>query len=108
MRGMASIMSFSVILFLCVGIRPYLSRKLFLITNIGQNTWPIFLLHGFVIKAAPIYFPYLVDSPWCVIVFSCVIVILAGNKLCNKATYYISFSWLEKYSEVTVYRETVR
>jgi len=108
MRGIASIMSFSVILFLCVGMRPYLSRKLFLITNIGQNAWPIFLLHGFVIKAIPIYFPYLIDSPWRVILLSCMLVILVGNKLCNKAVYYTSLSWLEKYSNVTVYKETVR
>ena len=108
MRGMASIMSFSVILFLCVGIRPYLSRKLFLITNIGQNTWPIFLLHGFVIKAAPVYFPYLVSSHWCVILLSCVLVILLGNKLCNKAVCYTCFLWLEKYSQRTKYGETVR
>lgn len=107
MRAMASIMSFSVILFLCVGMRPYLSRKLFLISNIGQNTWPIFLLHGFVIKAAPVYFPYLIDSPWRVILLSCALVILAGNKLCNKAVYYACFSWLEKYSAKTTYRETV-
>ena len=108
MRGMASIMSFSVILFLFVGIRPYLSRKLFLITSIGQNTWPIFLLHGFVIKAAPIYFPYLVSSPWCVILLSCALVILLGNKLCSKAVCYICFLWLEKYSLRTKYGKTVR
>lgn len=108
MRGMASVMSFSVILFLYVGMRPYLSRKLFLITSIGQNTWPIFLLHGLVIKAAPVYFPYLIDSPGRVILLSCVIVILFGNKICRKAAYYISFSWLEKYSEKTTHRETVR
>lgn len=108
MRGMASIMSFSMILFLCVGMRPYLSKKLFLVTSIGQNTWPIFLLHGFVIKAAPVHFPYLVDSPWRVILLSCTLVLLVGNKLFNKVVYYISFSWLEKYSEITVHRKTVR
>ena len=108
MRVMAWIMSFAVILFLCVGMRPYLSRKLILITNIGQNTWPIFLLHGFAIKAVPIYFPYLVSSPWRVILLSCAIVIFAGNKLCNKAVYLSCFSWLEKYSTKATYKETIR
>lgn len=109
MRGMASIMSFSVILILCVGMRPYLSRKLFVITSIGQNTWPVFLLHGFVIKSAPVYFPYLVSSPWRVILLSCVLVILLGNKLCNKAVCYSCFLWLEKYSQRTKKSgETVR
>ena len=101
MRAMASIMSFSVILFLCVGMRPYLNRKLILITHIGQNTWPIFLLHGFVIKVVPVYFPYLADSPWRVILLSFALVILAGNKLCNKAVYYACFSWLEKQFDVS-------
>lgn len=108
MRVMVSIMSLSIILFLCVGMKPYLSRKLFLITNIGQNTWPIFLLHGFAVKAIPIYFPYLVGSPWCIILLSCVIVILVGNKLCQKAIYYICFSWLEKYEAKFIHRETIR
>ena len=96
MRGVVSVMSAAVILFLCVGLRPYLSRKLILITNIGQNTWPIFLLHVFVIKAVPVYFPYLVSSPWRVILLACTIVILAGNKLCNRIVYYASFSWIER------------
>ena len=108
MRGMASVMSFSVILFLYVGMRPYLSRKLILITNIGQNTWPIFLLHGFVIKVVPVYFPYLVGSPWRVILLSCVLVILAGNKFSKKAIYYTCFSWLEKHTAKSTYRETIR
>ena len=108
MRGMVSIMSFSAILFLCVGIRPHLNRKLFLISNIGQNTWPIFLLHGFVTRAAPVYFPYLVSSPWRVILLSCALVVLSGNKLCNNAIYYAFFSWLEKYSAKPPYRKTAR
>lgn len=108
MRGIVSIMSFAAILFLCVGMRPYLSRKLVLITNIGQNTWPIFLLHGFVIKAVPVYFPYLVSSHWRVLLLSCSLVILLGNKLCNKAVYFACFSWLERYSTKVTNKESVR
>jgi fucose 4-O-acetylase-like acetyltransferase len=89
-------------------MRPYLSKKLILITNIGQNTWPIFLLHGFVIKVIPLYFPYLVDSPWRVILLSFALVILVGNKFFNRAVYYTCFSWLEKYATNTTYGGTVR
>lgn len=99
MRAVAFAMSLSVILFLFVGMKPYLSKKLILITNIGQNTWPIFLLHGFVVKAVPVYFPYLVGSPWMTIFLSYVILLLAGNKLCNKAIYFLCFMWLEKITE---------
>ena len=97
MRVTSSVMAFVAILFLCVGMKPYLRRKLPLITTIGQHTWPIFLLHGFLIKAIPVYFPELVSTPWRVLLLTCAILVLAGNPFCTKAVYYASFSWLEKY-----------
>lgn len=97
MRVTSSVMAFAAILFLCVGMKPYLRRKLPLITTIGQHTWPIFLLHGFLIKAIPVYFPELVSTPWRVLLLACAILVLAGNPFCTKAVYYASFSWLEKY-----------
>jgi len=98
MRGITSVMSCSAILFLFVGMRPYLSRRFILITNIGQNTFPIFLLHGFIIRIAPVYFPHLIASPQRIILLSCIIVLLFGNQLCKKAIYYTCFSWLERYA----------
>ena len=97
MRATASVMAFAAILFLCVGMKPYLHWKLPLITTIGQHTWPIFLLHGFLIKAIPVYFPELVSTTWRVLLLTCAILVLAGNPFCTKAVYYASFSWLEKY-----------
>lgn len=108
MRGIAWAMSFSVILFLLVGVKPYLNKKLPLITHIGQNTWPVFLLHGFVVKAAPVHFEDFVSSPWRVLLLSCAILLLAGNKFCNKAIYYTCFSWLEKIPEKAERKETGR
>lgn len=96
MRATVTMISLAVIAFLCIGIRPYLNRKLTLLTYIGQHTWPIFLLHGFFVKMIP-KFPYLVSSPWRVICLTCAILILAGNKFCSKAVYYTCFSWLEKF-----------
>ena len=106
MRGLASVMSFSMILFLFVGMKPYLNRKLPFITHIGQNTWPIFLLHGFVVKAVPVYVPQLVSSPWRVILLSCGILVLTGNKLCNKAVGYACFSWLEKLPATALHKKS--
>ncbi|MBR6596301.1 MAG: acyltransferase family protein [Oscillospiraceae bacterium] len=105
MRGMVFFMSLSVIVFLFVGLKPYLGRKLPLITNIGQNTWPIFLLHGFIVKSAPVYFPALLTTPWKVILLSCAIVMLAGSKLCSNAIYYACFSWLEKLPAASACKE---
>lgn len=108
MRGTASFMSFSVILFLFIGMKPYLSKKLILITNIGQNTLPIFLLHGFVVKVVPFYFPYLVSSPLRVILLSYAILVLTGNNLCSKAVHCICFSWLEKFHTKVTDKESNR
>lgn len=108
MRAMVSLISSSMILLLLVGVKPCLSKDLSLITSIGQNTFPIFLLHGFVVKAVPVYFRYLVSSPWSVILLSCAILLLTGNKLCNKAIYYACFSWLEKFPAKAAYKETDR
>ena len=108
MRGIVSLISSSMILLLFVGLKPCLSKDLSLITNIGQNTLPIFLLHGFVVKGVPVYFRYLVSSPWSVILLSCAILLLTGNKLCNKAVYYACFSWLEKFPAKAAYKEIDR
>lgn len=97
MRGIMTLMSFFMILILFVGMKPYISKDMGLITRIGQNTWPIFLLHGFFVKAVPVYCPKLVASPWRVLLLTSGILLLTGNKLCSKAIYYACFSWLEKY-----------
>lgn len=95
MRLGISAVSLGWIVFLFVGIKPYLNRKLVVITRIGQNTWPVFLLHGFVVKAIPVYGKELVASPGLVLVLTCAILVLLGNRFCNRAIYYICFSWLE-------------
>ncbi len=99
MRAIVSIISICWILFLFVGVKPYLNKKLFLITTIGQNTWPIFLLHGFFIKALPIYLPHLLHYPWAILPLTCLLLLAFGNKIFNKAIYYISFSWLERFTK---------
>lgn len=106
MRGVASLIALSAIGFLCVAANAYLNRKLSLITYIGQNTWPIFLLHGFVVKLIPKY-PELVSAPWRALLLTCGILLLAGNKFCSKAVYYICFSWLEKCTKA-ISKERVR
>lgn len=96
MRGATMILSLSWILFLFVGIKPYLNRKFFLVTRIGQNTLPVFLLHGFITRSTPLYFPYFLDSPLGVLLLTCAILVLFGNKIANKALYYLCFSWVER------------
>lgn len=104
MRAAVFAISACMVLFLFVGIKPYMNKKLMLITQIGQNTWPVFLLHGFVVKATPVYFPGLVDSPWSVVALSCGILLLTGNAFCKKLINYVCFSWLETFEWKRVVR----
>ncbi len=96
MRVLLSATALAWILFLFVGIKPYLNRNLALITRIGQNTWPVFLLHGVFVKTMPNILPWLVSSPVWAILPACAILVLLGNKIFNKVVYYLCFSWLEE------------
>ena len=97
MRALVSAISLAWILFLFAGLKPCLNRKLALITRIGQNTWPVFLLHGVFVKSIPIAAPYLLSAPWLMVLVSCVILVLLGNKIINKAIRFVCFSWLENH-----------
>ena len=97
MRGAVIVICFIWLVFLCTAVKLILNKKLPVITYIGQNTLPIFLLHGFIVQAIPVYCPAIVNSPWRVIILSCLLCGLLGNKWAKKAVYYISLSWLEKF-----------
>lgn len=95
MRASVILMALSMILFIFIGSRRFLDKKS-IITKFGQNTWSTFLLHGFAVKAIPLYCSNLVSSPWKVILLTCAIVLLTGNKWCSTAVRYISFAWIER------------
>jgi len=96
-RATIMIISLCWIVFLFVVIKPYLNKKIPLLTTIGQNTLPIYLLHGFVVKAIPKFCPALLSTPWSMLPISCVILLAFGNKACQKGIHYLCFGWLEKY-----------
>lgn len=95
-RAIVCLIAFSWIVFLFLGVKKYLNKKITLITRIGQNTWPVFLLHGFFVKAIPVYCPWMLSSFWLVLLLSCALLVILGNKICRRAIDYIGFSWLEK------------
>lgn len=97
MRATVFLIAFAWILFLFAGIKKLLNKKLFLITAIGQNTLPIFLLHGFLVRVIPVYSPNLISSSLLVLSVTFAILVLFGNKLFSKVIYFISFSWLERF-----------
>lgn len=96
-RAILMVISLCWILFLFVVIKPYLNKKIPMITTIGQNTLPVYLMHGFVVKTIPVFFPVLLSTPWSILLLSCVILLVFGNKVCQKGIYYLCFGWLEKY-----------
>ena len=96
MRAAVFVMSASAIVILFLGIKPYLNREIPVITYIGKNTWPVFLLHGFIVKTIQTYYPEIVSPPIRLFLITSVILLLLGNKFCSNAIYYACFSWLEK------------
>ena len=97
MRALIYAISLSWIVFLFVGAKPHIDKRIFLVTTIGQNTWSIFLLHGFVIKAVPKLCPVFISSPWRVLLLSFLILAFFGNKIMNRVVHYVCFSWVEKF-----------
>lgn len=98
-RAFICLISLVWICFLFVGIKPLLRFKIPLITMIGQNTLPVFLVHGFIVKAAPLYFQEFLNTPWGVLLLTCAILVLSGNPLLRWLVDAVSLSWLEKFAE---------
>ena len=96
-RATIMIISLCWIIFLFVVIKPYLNKKIPLLTTIGQNTLPIYLMHGFVVKAIPEFCPALLSTPWSILLISCLILLTFGNKVCQKGIHYLCFGWREKW-----------
>ncbi len=99
MRLVASMMALCWIVFLFVGARPYVNNKYACLTSIGQNTWPIFLLHGFLVKAIPVYCPSVLGTPWRVLLLTAGILVVMGNRVLNKVVYFVGGFWMEKFSK---------
>lgn len=95
-RASLYIIGLSWIVFLSLTSKFFLNKKIYGITGIGQNTFPIFLIHGFLVRGISVYCPQLVDSPWKVVGVTCLLVFLFGNSFFKKLIYYISLSCLEK------------
>ena len=65
--------------------RLLLNRKLPLVTRWGQNTLPIFLLHGFAVRALARFLPACAEKLWQIVLLSLVLVLALGNPLLGRA-----------------------
>ena len=96
MRAILMGIALAWIVFLCVISKLLLDRKIPLLTHIGQNTLPVFLLHGFIVKAIGKFRPEWADSLGKVLLLSCLILVVCGNKWMKKLVDFIGLKWLEK------------
>lgn len=62
-----------------------LDRQIPLLTTLGQNTLPVFLLHGFVIKVIPKHYPWVQQLPGFVLWLPAMLLLLFGNPLVGTA-----------------------
>ena len=65
--------------------KPLLRKKLPVITTLGENTLPVFLLHGFFTRSAELYAPNHISTPFRVFMVALVLVIVLGNPLFGRA-----------------------
>lgn len=99
-RAYNALMALSWICVFLLVIKPLMNRKLPLITALGENTLPVFLLHGFIVKAIPVYFPNLLSSPVRVIGVACGIVLVLGNPIFGKCFRYLfSDRWYQRLAD---------
>lgn len=96
MRAALIIIALNWIVFLFATLKLFLKKRIFCITTIGQNTFPIFLLHGFLVKFISVYRVGLLDSPWKIVLISGITVFFLGNKFWKKAVDCVGLCWLEK------------
>ncbi len=66
-------------------LRPLINRKIPLITTLGQNTFSVYILHGFLIKTNIIGLPSLLTSPIYVVLVTVMILFLFGNSFVGRA-----------------------
>lgn len=67
-----------ILCFHCV-LRPLVNVRIPLVTTLGQNTLPIFLLHGFLVKFIGYRHPQLLDTTAGSLLVACLILVLTGN-----------------------------
>lgn len=71
--------SFVWVVFFVKILRPLMQRKIPLMTTLGQNTLPVYVLHAFVTKGISAKFPSLLSSPIYIILITAAILCLFGN-----------------------------
>jgi fucose 4-O-acetylase-like acetyltransferase len=99
-RLFLSVLALLWILFFYFVIKPLLNFRIPLITALGQNTLPVFLLHGFFVKYIGYRHPQLLEDPLVFLAITCGILLLTGNVLVGEAFRWLMPDfWIKKWTE---------
>ena len=80
-RGMIMAMGLVWIALFMYIVKPLLEKKIPLLTTLGKNTFPVFLLHAAAIRYLPKLFPQAVRSFPAIILTALFVLLLCGNSL---------------------------
>ena len=96
------------ILFFYFVLKPLLNFRISFLTALGQNTLPVFLLHGFLVKYIGYRYPHLLEHPAVFLTITLGILLLTGNTLVGQCFRYLMPDfWIRKWSVRKKERRTV-
>lgn len=79
--------------------RPFANVRIPLITTLGKNTLPVFLLHGFIVKYIGYRYPQLLETPIGFLVVTCLILVITGNPVTTALfSRLLPGYWVKKFS----------
>lgn len=90
-RGIFMAIALAWIIVLLKGFSRYFNWKIPVLTMIGQNTWPVFLLHGFFIKLIRRFFPRLCHNFYIVVGLAVAITLLLGNPFLSRGFRFLFY-----------------
>lgn len=89
LRGLVMCCAASVLFLLFAGLVPHLKRKIPLVTTFGQNTLSIYLLQGIFFHLLRLKYPWLLASPWQVLLVWVGLLLLLGNPVVGRCTNFL-------------------
>ena len=96
-RILAAVTALAWIGFCGLVLRPLLQRRIPLLTTLGQNTMPVYLLHGFLVRYLQYRQFWLLETPWKVAMVLLVTLAVCGNPLAGGVFRKVfSGAWLQK------------
>ncbi|MCI7472246.1 MAG: acyltransferase family protein [Clostridiales bacterium] len=88
-RGLIMCCAASVIFLLFAGLVSHLKHRIPVITVLGQNTLPIYLLHGFIVQMIRMKAPWMLAQTWQVLLAWMGLLLLLGNPVVGRCTNFL-------------------